>query len=137
MANILIVDDNFELNSIISFVLQDAGHQTSQAANGKDALRQIDSGAFELVITDLYMPEKEGLETIGELRRKYPLLKIIAMSGGAMGEDGKMGLHIARKLGATLVLKKPFSEQELIAAVMAAVDIRPAGDRVPGSGQGT
>ena len=117
MAHILIVDDNVEINSIMSFVLQDAGHQTSQAVDGKDALRQIDRGAFDLVITDLYMPEKEGLETIGELRRKWPLLKIIAMSGGAMGDDGKMSLHIARKLGATLVLKKPFSEQELIGAV--------------------
>ena len=86
------------------------------AAGGAEALKLSCKGPFDLVITDLIMPEKEGLETIMALRRQSPTTKIIAMSGGGRN-SGKDYLAIARLLGAQRTLAKPFSNAELLAAV--------------------
>lgn len=116
MANILLVDDNAGLLKMQAEFLRDAGHTVATAANGKEAMRVVQRGSFDLVVTDLVMPEKEGIETIIELRRKFPALKIIAMSGGGR-VDAKDYLDIARKLGAARTLAKPFSGKELVEAV--------------------
>lgn len=97
-------------------VLTDVGHDITTAANGSEALCAVQSADFALVVTDLLMPEKEGLETITELRRSIPGIKIIAMSGG-----GRIGaydyLTIAQRLGASQTLAKPFSRGEIIDAI--------------------
>ena len=117
MANILLVDDDAHLVKAQSEFLRRAGHAVSTAANGKEAMDLVADNDFDLVITDIIMPEKEGLETIAELRRKAPKIKIIAMSGGTIWMGSKDSLSMARMFGASLTLAKPFSGETLIAAV--------------------
>lgn len=116
MANILLVDDNTTLLKLQGEFLRRAGHRVVAVDNGKEAMRLVQAGPFDLVITDLIMPEKEGIEIILELRRKIPALKIIAMSGGGRASATDY-LAIARKLGASQTLAKPFTGEELLGAV--------------------
>ena len=116
MGKILLVDDDDNLREIIGRFLRQADHVVTMAANGNEALRLVGDGVFDLVITDLVMPGKEGIETIMELRRKLPALKIIAMSGGGHFAP-ECYLAIARNLGVARTLAKPFSGEDLLAAV--------------------
>jgi DNA-binding response OmpR family regulator len=97
-------------------VMEWAGHEVVEAADGREGTRLQRQHRADLVITDLIMPEQEGLETITALRRDYPGLKIIAISGG-----GRIGpeayLPAARELGADRVFSKPFDVQELAETV--------------------
>ena len=116
MSCILLVDDHAEFLAVQKELLEDAGHTVVTAANGFKALAAVDAGVFDLVITDIIMPGNEGIETIIELRRRHPLLKIIAMSGG--GRVGAMSyLELAEKLGAIHTLEKPFNEAVLLEAI--------------------
>jgi len=120
MASILLVDDDEQLRPMLKMVLERAGHVVNEAGNGKEALVSYGRQQTELVVTDLVMPDKEGLETIMELRRTYPDLKIIAMSGG--GRTGAANyLELAVKFGANHILNKPFSNQELLDGVQKLV----------------
>lgn len=97
-------------------VLNRAGYKTDEAANGRFGIKRQKEAPADLIITDLIMPEQEGLETIMEIRRLFPQTKIMAMSGG--GHDGVMDfLPMARKLGATRTLNKPFTTTQLLSAV--------------------
>lgn len=116
MAKILLVDDNAELLELAAMFLREADHSVTMAADGKEAMRLVEGNAFDLIITDIVMPEKEGLETIRELRRKNPAVKIIAISGGGHVAPENY-LVMARMLGAAQSLTKPFSGEELLAAV--------------------
>ena len=118
MAQILLVDDDAELLELAAVFLRGAEHAVTMAADGKEAIRLFEDNAFDLVITDIVMPEKEGLETIRELRRKNPAVKIIAMSGYVAPEDY---LVIARTFGAAQTLTKPFSGEELLAVVSSVL----------------
>lgn len=112
MARILVVDDEEIVRVTLRQMLEKAGHQVFEAANGLEALRAFEKREADLVITDIIMPEKEGIETIMELRQRKPDLKIIAMSGG--GRTGTMEyLHLAKSLGADNVLPKPFKMGEV------------------------
>jgi DNA-binding NarL/FixJ family response regulator len=88
------------------------------AADGREGVERYCASPADLVITDLYMPNQEGLETIGELRRRFPEVAIIAMSGKAAALTM---LSIAQKFGAIGILHKPFLTEELIAAVGKAL----------------
>ena len=120
MGKILLVEDDDEFREMLGRVLRREEHIVTTAANGNEAMRLLQDNAFDLVITDLLMPEKEGIETIMALRRKIPALKIIAMSGGGL-VDPEDYLVLARKLGATQTLAKPFSGKELAAAVASVL----------------
>lgn len=105
--------------------LEMQGYEVSEASNGEEALRMSRSGSFPLVITDILMPEKEGLETIVELRRDFPRMKIIAISGG--GVAGNLNfLECAGKLGAHATLQKPFELKSLFETVRVLVPERGA-----------
>ncbi len=114
MARILVIDDAMAVRELLEQMLQLAGHDVAVAGNGKEGLEQIRRQPVELVITDLFMPEKEGLETIQELRRDFPNIAIIAMSG----EPGMPSLlGIAKRFGAVKTIEKPFDRTEMMAAV--------------------
>jgi len=116
MANILLIDDDAMLREMLHAALGNAGHRVTLAAEGNAGLAALKTGAFDLVITDLIMPGKEGIETIIELRHRAPQLKIIAMSGGGQGRPTNY-LAMAGKLGARRTLAKPFSVPFLTATI--------------------
>ncbi|MEZ5549836.1 MAG: response regulator [Pseudomonadales bacterium] len=116
MSTILVVDDDTQVLEVMSEMLRLEGHTVAVAENGQQAVEQIRDHYFDLVITDLIMPEKEGLETIADIRRHHSRMPIIAISGG-----GRVGptdyLETARFIGANATLAKPFGRQELISTV--------------------
>lgn len=113
---ILIIDDDQSLRDSLRRTLRREGYTVMEAAEGGEGIKIIQNHSIDLVLVDLFMPGKEGLETILELRRSYPNLKIIAMSGG--GEKRHMDvLKAAKVMGARRVLAKPFSREDLIEAL--------------------
>lgn len=116
MAKILIIDDDEQIRTFMRKILQLAGHEVVEAGNGKIGMQIYTTNPAELIITDLIMPEKEGIETILEIRSTHPNAKIIAISGGGqvLAEDY---LCLAKGLGAVGTLTKPFSKTEMMAVV--------------------
>jgi DNA-binding response OmpR family regulator len=116
MAKILVLDDEASIVLMIKKMLEKAGHEVDMALNGKDGMILFEQNKPDLLITDIIMPEKEGLETIFELRQKYPDLKIIAISGGGrISPEGY--LPGAKLLGADMVFQKPLDQKEFLQAV--------------------
>src|SRR5947207_3510654 len=105
MARILVVDDDIPFRKMLRLTLSRFGHAVGEARDGDEALKTIREAPVDLVMTDLIMPGREGIETIEALRHEFPALKIIAMSGG-----GRMTAHqylsIARAMGADRTLAK-------------------------------
>ena len=121
MSRILIIEDEEQTRRMIVEVLQRAGYEVSEARDGVEGLRRYRESPTDLIITDILMPGKEGLETIMELRRDFPRIKIIAMSGG--GRTGNLNfLDIAERLGAQRTLQKPFHLQEVLQCVQALLE---------------
>ena len=113
MARILVVDDVEFVRFVIRKNLESAGHEVTEAENGVEAIAAQDADPFDLIITDIVMPKKDGFETIKELHRRYPETKIIAISGGDRPSGPGM-LTDAKTLGAQGVLSKPFGKQQLL-----------------------
>ena|SRR5688572_13464508 len=120
MLKILLVDDDDALRKLLRLALVKLGHAVVEARNGKEALALQRKEPFELILTDLIMPEKEGLETIEEFREKFPEVRIIAMSGGGRVSATDY-LKIAKVMGADGILTKPFSNDEMAAAIGAVL----------------
>ena len=116
MARILVIDDDGAIRFSLKLALEDADHQVEDAADGVEGMTRFRTNPADLVITDIFMPEKEGLETIDEIKRSYPQTKIIAMSGGG-SMDPEDYLKIAKRVGADRSLFKPFDIQLLVATV--------------------
>lgn len=116
MARILLVDDEHATRRVIRRMLEAAEHEVTEAADGSDALHEFAAGSFDLVVTDLIMPGKEGIETIMEMRQSKPGTKVLAISGGGQFKAEGL-LDMAGALGATGTLAKPFTSDELLAAV--------------------
>lgn len=120
MATILIIDDDPQVCDLLKQVLEDEGYSVVTAANGQEGLNLHRANPADLIVLDILMPEKEGLETILDLRREFPEVKIIAMSGG--NERAKLNLlDLARRLGARHALHKPFQLQDFTAMVQQAL----------------
>jgi DNA-binding response OmpR family regulator len=124
MIKILVIEDDEQLVLLLKAFLTQAGYQVAAASNGQQGINQFKAAPADLVLTDLFMPEKEGLETIMELRHMQPNLKIIAMSGGSR-LTAKSMLPTAQKLGATRTIAKPFNRQEILEAVSATLSGTP------------
>ncbi|RKZ17352.1 response regulator [bacterium] len=116
MASILIIEDDNEVREFLESVLTRAGYQTHTAANGREGVQVFRTGNFDLVITDIIMPEKDGIETIMDMKRERSDLRVLAISGGGRAEPDNY-LESARLLGADATMKKPFTNQEIIATV--------------------
>jgi len=120
MAKILIIDDEEQIRTFMRKILQMSGHEVFEAANGKIGMQLYQANPTDLIITDLIMPEKEGIETIMEIKSSNPHAKIIAISGGGqvLAEDY---LCLAKGLGAVSTLTKPFSKTEMMLVVEKAL----------------
>ena len=121
MADILIIDDDRQMRRLLTRILTGAGHTARQAVNGRDGIALFAQQRADVVITDMVMPDMEGIETILSLRRENPTLPIIAISGGT----DPVYLRAAASLGATEVLRKPFSPQALLEALERVLDKAP------------
>ena len=116
MTRILAIDDDIEIREMLKQLLERAGYEVLVAPDGKEALKLHHANPVNLIITDIVMPEKEGLETIMEFQRQSPGVKIIAISGG-----GKIAadeyLNLAQMLGAQKTFSKPFELKKLLEEV--------------------
>jgi CheY-like chemotaxis protein len=120
MARVLVVDDDDAVRMMLKKMLETEAYDVITAGNGMQALLSLQEQLPDVVILDIIMPEKEGFETIVELRRDYPIIKIIAISGG--GSIGATNyLKLAKTLGAHLTIEKPIRLAELMAAVKQLV----------------
>lgn len=127
MAKILIVDDDASVRMMLVQALKDAGHEVFSAVNGREGARNVGAIQPDLIITDLFMPEQEGLETITELRQRFPCIKILAISGGSVASSAM--LSVALQLGATNILEKPFNHGTLLAAVGGILNKKTSGTK--------
>jgi YesN/AraC family two-component response regulator len=116
MASILIIDDDSQILEMLRQILERERYHVTEASNGKEGLRRYRENPADLIITDIIMPEKEGIEIIIELKRDYPYVKIIAISGGCR-IDPEQYLDMAKKLGAQRTFAKPVERKDLLDAV--------------------
>jgi DNA-binding response OmpR family regulator len=121
MRNILLVEDEVQIRAALKTALEDEGYKVEEAKDGNQAIKSFKNCLPDLVITDLVMPDKEGLQTIREMRALSPEIKIIAMSGGGRN-DSKTYLKMAQSFGAAYVLDKPFSITDFLDIVNKMLD---------------
>jgi CheY-like chemotaxis protein len=121
MARILIADDDSEIRITLQKLLQMVGHEVELAKDGLEAVRILDTETFDLMVTDIVMPNQEGLESIMQARQRHPDLHLIAMSGG--GKDRTENyLRMAKSFGAEAIFMKPFSPREMLDKVNELVN---------------
>lgn len=116
MSKILIIDDEPYILLMLKKMLEKAGYEDDLAANGREGMALFNRDSADLVITDIIMPDKEGLELILEMKKQSPGLKIIAMSGGGRISPESY-LECAKHFGAEKVFQKPFKQKEIVSAV--------------------
>jgi two-component system chemotaxis response regulator CheY len=127
MARVLLVDDDPLVRRSLAIAIENAGHVVTEAGTGTQALRAVHASPVDIVVTDIFMPDGEGIEFIMEMRKEGSTLPIIAMTGGYIGplmsggSDPTVYLKAAGMLGASLTLAKPFKPAELCAAIDACL----------------
>jgi CheY-like chemotaxis protein len=129
MAHVLVIDDDELVRQSLRRMLEKGGHQVGLAANGRRGLDLFEGGGFDLVVTDILMPEMEGLETVRALRRLSSDVPIVVITGDPSGGNwGGAGpppdyLHMSELLGASRTLRKPFTGPQLLEVVSACLAI--------------
>ncbi|WP_173044859.1 response regulator [Nitrospira sp. KM1] len=119
MGDILLIDDEASVRKLLSIVLKSAGHQVAEASSGKEGVRRLREHPFELVITDILMPDMDGLEITRAIHQDFPQVKIVVVSGGRQD----MGFcNAARYLGAHATLAKPVPLELLLETVSRQLD---------------
>jgi CheY-like chemotaxis protein len=121
MKRILVIDDDVQVRQMLKQTLERAGYEVVDAADGAQGIRLYRDEPTDLIITDILMPEKEGIETIMELKRDFPDVKIIAISGGGRVDPGTY-LETARQCGTDRTFTKPFDRAELLEAIQQLLD---------------
>lgn len=122
MKKILVIDDEASIRSLLGKMLEREGYFVMTASDGKEGMKLFNKEAFDLVVTDLIMPEKEGVEIIIELRKRYPEIPVIAMSGGGCISP-EAYLNMARLLGADAVLEKPVQKKIFLEIVRKSLHL--------------
>jgi CheY-like chemotaxis protein len=135
VAKILIIDDDPSMRRTVSRILARAGHEVIEAPDGLEGVELFRRNHPDIVVTDIVMPKKEGIETILELRRENPLTLILAISGGAtlLGGSAPLDyLDLAKGLGADAVLAKPFRAPDLLQQIDNLLGLGALGPGAPG-----
>lgn len=113
---VLLIDDEPMVRKIVRKMLERSGHDVTEAENGRFGLEELKRGSFDLVMTDIIMPEVEGIEVVMTVGQQYPNTRTIAMSGGGRTGNAYF-LDVAAKLGASAALQKPFTHADLLKAI--------------------
>ncbi len=121
MKKILVVDDDDLIRDLIYEILEPQGYQILLAENGNRALEILDKEEIDLIITDIIMPDKEGIETILDIKKRLPHAKIIAMSGGGQLEANSY-LSMAKRLGVNATISKPFNPVKLLNVIQEILE---------------
>ena len=121
MNRILIIDDDDAVLNVLKDELVRAGYDVTEARDGLEGLKSFVESSADLVITDIFMPEKEGLELIQDLRAASSSVRIIAMSGGSLAAPGFPTLTVADHLGADYTIEKPFTLKGMLKLVCVAL----------------
>ena len=116
VKNIIVVDDEEQIRIMLRRMLEKEGYIIREASNGDIALKLQKEDPADLIITDIIMPDKEGIGTILELKNRYPDIKIFAMSGGGKNSPDHY-LRMAKGFGVNKVFRKPFTREELLSAI--------------------
>jgi CheY-like chemotaxis protein len=121
MARILVIEDDVEVRKVLRQILEHAGYEIEEASDGEEGIERYREKQADLIITDIIMPKKEGIETITDLRIEFPDVKVIAISGG-----GRLGpepyLELAESFGANRIIMKPFTTGEILDAVQELLE---------------
>ena len=120
--SILVADDEDSIRSLLEHLLISAGHSVVVVANAREACDAMVEKSFDLVITDVLMPDGDGLDLISELRKKQPDARILAMSGGGRYLEGSDYLKLAKGMGAHTAMMKPFTWEQLQSAIQVAME---------------
>lgn len=128
MARILVIDDDGGIRSMLRRLLEEEGYEVMEAPDGKVGIRLFRENRIDLIITDIIMPEKEGVETIMEIKRDFPEAAVIAMSGGGTRMTGDSCLALAKTSGAHYAFPKPLDSKALLQAVGQLIEHRPVSD---------
>jgi len=135
VATILIIDDDAVMRASIALALKSANHEVFSAINGKEGMRHFRAIQADLVITDIFMPEQDGLETITEIHKKLPHVAILAISGGSAVSSAM--LSVALQSGATAILEKPFDRETLLASVDKTLRVKRPVEKPDVGGEGS
>jgi CheY-like chemotaxis protein len=117
MSRILVIDDNEDLREMMHLILSADGHEVETASDGLGGLGRLREARFDLVVTDIFMPDQDGIETITQVREHFPSVRIVAISGGGRASRAKSYLRTAIEIGADAAIPKPFEQSELCATV--------------------
>ncbi len=123
MTSVLVVDDEDQIRLVIREALEQAGYAVEEARDGKEGLERYRTNPADVVLMDILMPDQDGLESIVALRREFPGVRVIAMTGGSNIVGGMNFLEVAKMLGARRTLRKPFGIDALLNAVAAEAAI--------------
>ena len=115
--SILVADDTVDLQALICRWLEEAGHAVKSASNGREIVRWVQQQPFDLLVTDILMPDGDGWDAIAEVHRLRPEMRILAISGGAPQMPASAVLRVARGAGAIGWLEKPFTRPDFLAAI--------------------
>jgi two-component system chemotaxis response regulator CheY len=126
MPSVLVIDDEDQIRQLIREVLEQAGYVVEEANGGKEGLERYRAGPTDVVLMDILMPDQDGLESIRALRREFPASRVIAMTGGSDMIGILNYLDVAKMLGASRTIQKPFDVNALLDAVAAEVIPPPA-----------
>jgi CheY-like chemotaxis protein len=121
MTRVLVIDDNKDLRELIGITLEANGYAVDLACDGQEGLQAQRARPADVVITDIFMPNQDGIETIAQFRKEYPGLKLIAMSGDAKLVKHSAHLLAVSEMGTHGVLPKPFDEEDLLRAIREAL----------------
>jgi CheY-like chemotaxis protein len=121
MQRILVIDDNNDLRELMCIILRQAGYEVECVADGQEGLAAQRARPADVVITDIFMPNQDGIETIALFRKEFPALKLVVMSGDVKLVNDSTYFMTARELGVDAALAKPFDEDELLRVIRSVL----------------
>jgi CheY-like chemotaxis protein len=122
MTRILVIDDDVTVRAAFTRLLTHSGYDVRTAADGNEGLRCMAQSLPDVLLVDIYMPERDGIETIRHVRRAFPQVPIMAMSGGTARHEAGNVLAAAHDFGAQYTFTKPFAPEVLLAALQAVIN---------------